>query len=519
MATKGGKTAKKATGAKKSARKQPRAAVAEPEGELITMDQAIEMLKTTRPTFYRWLRSGKVKGMKIGRQWRFYRKDIERFLKGEAPRVDLPASMKPLLKALHTRLKDVGGTDAPSKDANDVQQAVGLMISICVAMRGSDLHITSHLMPDLGDPKTVIRCRVDGVLHPIGDVDLRLLPAIIQEWKRMAACDVHETKLPQDGRIVVKIRTGKGDETKTLDLRVNFLPAALGESLTVRILDTSVVCLELDRIDYSTNVRGAIDRSLELPYGMIIVAGPTGCGKTTTLYCCLNRLASAESKLLSIEDPVEYFLPWVTQIGVNPQAGLTFKRAMIACLRSAPNTIMIGELRDGEMVDLAQRAALTGHLILTTMHTDNTAAALRRMLDVDADPVLTTDATRLVISQRLIRLLCKECSEAATPSAELLAQAAQAARDGGLDFGSLPQDYRKGVGCKRCNQTGYRGRTVIAEALEMSPSVAKAVHDDATTDAIRAIAVQQGMITLAADGVQRAAQGQTTLEEIFRAVR
>ena len=487
-----------------------------PAGELLDMNQAIEMLKTSRPTFYRWLRSGKIKGMKLGRQWRFYREDIERFLEGREPRIDLPADLTPLIKDLRQRVERLGAHDVSPDDADDVTRAVSLMIRLGVAMRASDLHIEPHMKDDTEGAVAVLRYRVDGVLHRAAEIDMRLLPAIDERFKAMAACDVHEKARPQDGRILIKLR----DTGKRIDLRVSFLFAALGPSLTVRILDPDVMRpLTLDRMGYSPRDRDRLVEALGAPWGLVLVTGPTGCGKTTTLYACLNRLATPDRKVMSVEDPVEFLLPGMVQMQLRPNAGVTFPVAVRSMLRSAPNVIMIGELRDRETAQMALVASLTGHLVLTTLHASDAALALVRLVEMGCDPFLVADATRLIIAQRLVRLLCRECSAGQPPPASRLEVAAQSARDGGLDWPSLPKAFRGPVGCAKCHQTGFRGRDVIAEAMEVTPEIGEALRRGAATDELRALAVRQGMTTMAADGIRRAAEGATSLDEVLRVLR
>jgi len=519
MAAKAGKKAGKA---EKQGRKAKRTAPPPPDSdaaisELIDMEEASKLLKTTRPTFYRWLRAGKIKGMKLGRQWRFYREDIERFLKGQGPRVDLPASLKPLIQTLRRRVKELGGKDPSRKDLNDVQCAVRLMVALGVALKASDLHVTAHIPEPGAECVGVLRCRLDGVLHRFAEIDLRLLPAIVEEWKRMAACDVRETKLPQDGRMVLKMADLKhGAGERVLDLRVCFVPAALAESVTARLLDPANVSLTLDRIDYAPSDRERLLEALGAPSGLIVVTGPTGCGKTTILYCCVSRLAGPGIKAMSVEDPVEYFLPWVTQIPVNHATGLTFSRLLRSMLRSDPDVILVGEIRNLEALQVSQQAVLTGHLVMTTLHTNDAASALTRMVDIGCVPFLVADTTRLVTSQRLVRVLCPHCSVKTEPPAELLDWATDAARAGGLDPAALPGNFKKAVGCERCASTGYKGRTLIAEMLEVSPKIREAVVRGGSTEEFRTLAVGEGMTTLIADGVRRAANGQTTLEEVRR---
>jgi len=487
-----------------------------PSGELLDMGQAIEMLKTSRPTFYRWLRQGKIKGMKLGRQWRFYREDIERFLRGQEPRVDLPADLKPLVRTLARRVEAAGAKDVSPADADDVSRAVSLMIRLAVAMEASDLHIEPHRSQDDRGAVAVLRCRVDGVLHPIAEFDVRLLPAIDERWKAMAACDVHEKVKPQDGRILIKL----ADCGKTVDLRVSFLHAVLGPSLCARVLDPDVVRpLDLDGLSYCDRDREQLVRAINAPWGLVIVTGPTGCGKTTTLYACLHRLATPDRKVMTVEDPVEFLLPGVVQTSLRPRQGVTFAVAIRSMLRSAPNVILVGEIRDPETAHLVCQAALTGHTVLTTLHANDAALALTRLVDMGLDPFLVADATRLVVAQRLIRKLCAACRTPATPQASRLDEAARLAAAGGLDWASVPRLFHGPAGCERCHQTGFRGREVIAEALEVTPEIGEALRRGISTDDLRTLAVRGGMTTMAADAIRRAAAGTTSLDEALRVVR
>jgi len=492
------------------------AQVTAPQGhaaeQLLTMNQAIELLKTSRPTFYRWLRQGKIAGTKVGRQWRFRRDDIQRFLAGQEPRIELRADLSPLVENLRRRVEALGATDVSSPADDEVARAVSLMIRLAAAMKASDIHIEPHKRQGGQVPVAVLRYRVDGVLHPAAEFDIRLLPAIDRRWKAMANCDVHEKTLPQDGRIEVRLN----DTGARLDLRVSFLWSVLGPSLTVRVLDARAARLELDRIGYAPHDRAKLLGSLDAPWGAIFVVGPTGCGKTTVLYACLNHLASPERKLMSVEDPVEFLLPGVVQVALRPRAGVTFPTVVRSFLRSAPNVIMVGEVRDLQTLQLVHQAALTGHLVLTTLHTDEAARALVRMVEIGSDPFLVADSTRLVVAQRLVRKLCPECSVEAQPLGSQLERAAELARAGGLDCAALPKAFREARGCPKCNLTGFRGRDVIAEVLEVTPEIGRALRRGASVDELRTLAIGQGMTTMAADGLRRAAKGETTIEEVFR---
>lgn len=478
------------------------------EGELLDMDEAIAMLKTTRPTFYRWLRTGKVKGMKVGRQWRFYKSDIERFLRGQEPKIELPTDIGPLLASLTDRLKDAGGEDPSRGDDSPVLRTVAVLISLGVRMRASDIHVEPY------EKTAVARVRVDGVLHKVAEFDLRLLGPIVEQVKRMANVDVHEKRLPQDGRIGIALK--QPDGTAELDLRVNFLPATMGEAITVRIIRRDEAALSLDRIGCAPADRDRLQRAIESPWGLVVVAGPTGCGKTTLLYACLNHLVRPAVKCMSAEDPVEYMIPGVVQVGINEQIGLTFERVVRSFLRSDPDVMLIGELRNSACLMVALQAALTGHLVMSTLHSNSAAGTLKRMVDMEAPPFVIGDATRLVSAQRLVRCLCPSCSVPADAPADQLDRAERLARAGGLDSNTLAKHFRKPVGCGECGQTGYRGRTLIAEMLEITPEVAQALRRGASVDEMRVIAVGQGMTTMAADGVRRAAEGRTTLDEVFR---
>ena len=490
-------------------------AAEEKEGEVIDMQEAIELLKTSRPTFYRWLRSGKIKGMKVGRQWRFYKADIEHFMRGEAPRISLAADITPLIKALDKWLKAAGIKKLPQGD-NEVQTAVRRMIAAALKGRASDIHITSHIPEGQADVQGVIRYRIDGVLHVAAEVDNRLMPAIIEEWKRMAACDVHETARPQDGRIMCKMSDFTPDMAgKSIDLRVSFLPAALGETATIRILDHSVILLKLKKIGLSEDNDSRIRHAMKLPWGIVVCTGPTGSGKTTTLYSCLQEVTEPGMKVMSVEDPVEYILPWVTQVQVRNAIGLTFKAVLRSMLRSDPDVILVGEIRDLETAQICVQAALTGHLVLSTLHTDSAASALTRMRDIGVDPFLIADSTKLVIAQRLIRRLCADCAKKTEPPDDMLEDAAEKAMAGGLKWHSLPSNWMQPTGCPKCHQTGFKGRLALMETLEVTPGIARAVRDGASSEELEAKAVKNGMLTMAADGIRRAAEGQITLRSVM----
>jgi len=483
---------------------------ARPATDLLDANEAMDLLKTTRPTFYRWLRTGKIKGLKVGRQWRFERTDVERFLKGEEPRIELRADIGPFVDELRSRADALGAPALTLPEETDLQIAISQVIRLGLVMRASDIHV--HPLAKEGGQahKAVVRYRIDGVLHPVAEFDIRLLAPIMQQWKSMSACDPHQLKKPQDARMMFDA----GD--KRLDLRLCFVPSTLGESLTCRILDRGGSILTLDQIDYAPGDRERLLRALRGPMGLMVLSGPAGSGKTTVLYSCLQHAAGPEVKVVTIEDPVEYVYPWMVQSQVDPSEGVTFSRLMRSALRSDPDVIMIGELRDGETANLALQAAMTGHLVLTTLHAHDTPRALARLVEMGCPPFVVGDATKLVLSQRLVRLLCPRCGKEGGIEPQRLARAEHLARVGGLDWDSLPKRFRIAAGCDQCRQLGYRGRNVIAELLEVTPEIDEALRHGASVNELRTIAVGQGMTTMAADGVRKAAEGKTSLDEVFR---
>ena len=478
---------------------------------LLSMDEAIGLLKTTRPTFYRWLRAGKISGHKVGRQWRFEKAEIDRFLKGEEPRIELRADIQPLIRQLESHVKKLGGKDVTLPAETQVQQAIKLMIELGFALGASDLHVEPMKKRIDSHKDTVhLRYRVDGVLHPTGEFDIRLLPAVIEQWKTLAMCNVHDPT-PQFGRLRFEMK-----DLGPRDIRLTFLPTGLGPSVTVRFMPMVGELAKLDDIDYAPSDRDKLLGAINSPLGLVIINGPTGSGKTTVIYCCLQHLARPELKVMTVEDPIEVYFPWMVQMQVNEEEGITFPSAARAILRSDPDVVAIGEVRTLEMLEICMQMALTGHLVITSLHAQDAAKALIRMLDVGARPDLMSNATQLVLSQKLVRVLCQHCSKPYTPDSTLLGRAAKVGTAGGLHMEDLPRSFRKPVGCKHCKQLGYHGRTVIAEVLEINAQIREALLRKASADEIRTIAVGQGMTTMAADGIRKAAKGVTSLEEVFR---
>jgi excisionase family DNA binding protein len=474
-------------------------------GDLLGMDEAIALLKTTRPTFYRWLKTGKLKGMKVGRQWRFYRNDVEGFLRGEGLRYDLPVGVEPLIAALRSRIGEKGASVSSLSDAEKLKLTAELIVRVGTVLKASDIHLDT--VRDSGR----LRYRVNGVLVVVAEFDAKLMPALIAAFKIMGKCEISVKNVPQDSRI--KFRSGETD----LDLLMNFLPSWGGETMNVRLLFTDIASVTLDALAAGNAVREELISALAAPSGIIVVSGPTVSGKTSLLYACVNHLATPERKVVAIEDPVEYPMPGVVQVSVNKGAGLTAANVLRAVMRSDPNVIVIGELNDPETADLACKAAMTGQLVLTTMHAKDTGHVITRLMDMGVAPRTLADSLRLVTSQRLVRKVCKECGTKDSPSDALLDWAKEAAAAGGAPRQSGERKYRKGAGCAKCGMSGFKGRSLVIESMKVGGDIAAAIREGDPGKA-RALAVKHGMRSQEADAVRQASEGVTSLAEARRAM-
>ncbi|MBW2149052.1 MAG: Flp pilus assembly complex ATPase component TadA [Deltaproteobacteria bacterium] len=370
---------------------------------------------------------------------------------------------------------------------------------IAQALRDSASDI--HFEPE--ENLTRIRYRIDGILYEIHNTPKRLQLPIISRIKIMSRMDIANRRTPQDGRFDIK------KENREIAIRVSTFPTVYGENVVMRLLDKSTALYRMDRLGLQKDDLERFEKLIHKPYGMILAAGPTGSGKTTTLYAILNRVNSVEKNIKTIEDPVEYRLNWVRQSQVNPRAGLTFATGLRAILRQDPDIIMVGEIRDQETAEIAVQAALTGHLVFSTVHTNDAAGALVRLADMGTEPFLISSSVIGIISQRLLRTICPECREAYTPSPAYL-------QNLGLGDGhNIPTLYR-GRGCSFCKNSGYRGRTGIFETLVVSDELREKIVERSSSAVIAAIAQQQGMRTLRQDAIQKALSGITTPEEAIR---
>ena len=380
-------------------------------------------------------------------------------------------------------------------DDTPVIKLVNTMIMQAVRDGASDIHIE----PD--QDLLRIRYRVDGMLHEVMSIPKHLHAGVISRIKIMADLDISEKRVPQDGRI--QMRIGEKD----IDLRLSTLPTIFGEKIVMRLLDKSSIKLGLGEIGFSPDTFKRFSGMIRRPYGLILVTGPTGSGKTTTLYAALNSINSIDKNIITIEDPVEYQLKVVNQVQVYPKVGITFATGLRSILRQDPDVIMVGEIRDTETANIAIQAALTGHLVLSTLHTNDAAGAIVRLVDMGAEPFLVASSLLCVVAQRLIRRICPRCKKAYQPPNDLL-----------ISLGVKMADisFMKGEGCQECRSTGYEGRDGIYELLGIDEGIRNLIVSKASSSAIRSHAISNGFVTLREEGIKRALKGQTTVEEVLR---
>jgi type IV pilus assembly protein PilB len=384
-----------------------------------------------------------------------------------------------------------------------IVKLVNAIMTQAVGDRASDVHL------EPAEHNVRIRFRVDGVLHePMPPAPKSIQGGLISRLKVMADLNIAERRVPQDGRISMKVGG------RALDLRVATLPTVHGEKVVIRVLDKSNALLRLEDLGFLENAYERFSDSFRKPYGAILVTGPTGSGKSTTMYSTLNILNEESKNIITVEDPVEYRLAGVNQMQVNPKAGLTFASALRSILRADPDIVLIGEIRDKETATIAIEAALTGHLVLSSLHTNDAPSAISRLVEMDVETFLVASAIDAVVAQRLARKLCERCRVVYQPEqAEL-----EAAGFPEWLWPEIPQLF-KAQGCPACSNTGYRGRIGLYEVMQMSEEIERLTVERASADAIRNVAVQQGMMTLRDDGLEKARMGITTLDEVARVVK
>ena len=394
-----------------------------------------------------------------------------------------------------------GGTSSAEGDTADapIIKMVSMMLLEAYNMRASDIHLEPL------EKRFRVRFRIDGVLHEMQNPPKKLQTAIISRLKIMTgSMSIAEKRLPQDGRIQVKM--GKG---KQIDLRVSTIPTNHGESVVMRILDKGSLTLGLPQLGFLSDDQEIFERLLMLPDGILLVTGPTGSGKTTTLYGCLHYINKPDKKLITVEDPVEYQMAGINQVQVNADIGMTFPAALRSMLRQAPNIIMIGEIRDLETANIAINASLTGHLVFSTLHTNDAPSAVARLVDIGVQPFLVSSAVRAIMAQRLVRKLCQNCKQ----PYELTEAEIESL---GLDATQLSDaTIMKGVGCDNCKHLGYRGRIGIFEIFEIDDDVRHMINEKASTIELRKRAREMGMRTLREDGIRKVLAGLTSAEEVI----
>jgi type IV pilus assembly protein PilB len=368
------------------------------------------------------------------------------------------------------------------------------LMSRAIVMRASDIHIEPH------HRKVRVRFRIDGLLQEVMVIPKDLQHPLISRIKILASLDIAERRMPQDGRCTMISSQGE------FDFRVSTYPSVYGENVVIRILDKSSATIDLQRLGISESALKTLVPRVEDPQGMIVVTGPTGSGKTTTLYSILHHLNSISRNIITIEDPVEYQLDGVVQGNVNPKAGITFATGLRSILRQDPDVILVGEVRDGETASIAVEAALTGHLVLTSLHANDSASAVTRLIDMGVEPFLIASSVTCCIAQRLVRSVCPKCREPYRPDPHALTRL-------GLSEDAV---YERGKGCEYCAKTGFRGRQGVFEALEITPEIRRMMLSGEHASAIRAEAERRGMQTLRADACSKIVEGVTTVEEVIR---
>jgi len=378
---------------------------------------------------------------------------------------------------------------------------VNMVLFQALKMRASDVHLQPY------EDRLQVRYRIDGILYDMEAVPKKVQEAVISRIKVMGKMDIAERRLPQDGRATIKLGDGE------VDIRISSVPTSQGERIVMRLLDLTARLLELQEIGLDDDDLKLVDRYIHYTHGIIMVTGPTGSGKTTTLYAALQRINSSQKNVITIEDPIEYHLDSISQIQVNVKKGLTFAAGLRSLLRQDPDIMMVGEIRDEETARIATQAALTGHLVFSTLHTNDAAGAVARMLNFGIEPYLVSSSVLVVIAQRLVRLICPECKVAFEPQESDVRELGEIA----LEVSDLPGGkLHRGTGCPNCFQTGYTDRSAIYEILPVEEAVKQQIMDRASANVIKRSSIDRGCRTLRMDGATKVVKGQTTVEEVLR---
>ncbi len=417
---------------------------------------------------------------------------------------ELEAEYRSVLVKEDERGEEILTVDHPAEDQSPAVKLLDSILLSAMQRRASDIHI------EAADRATSVKFRVDGILVPAMEpLDIKLHAPLVSRLKVMSDLDIAERRVPQDGSFRMRL------DRKTVDFRVSILPSVFGESVVIRILDRDAITagvssLRLDRLGFNEEDLKRFRRAITRPYGMVLVTGPTGSGKTTTLYAAISEMNTKEDKLITIEDPVEYQLAGIVQIPVNEKKGLTFARGLRSILRHDPDKIMVGEIRDSETAQIAIQSALTGHLVLTTVHANNVFDVIGRFASMGIDSYNFLAALNCVLAQRLVRIICPSCREAVRLDPAL-------AEESGLDYEHYKEsDFYQGKGCRHCHGTSYRGRKCITEFLDLTDEIKEMILAERPLSEIRYRAVTDGMITLRQSAIKKVLNGETTLKEINR---
>ena len=427
-------------------------------------------------------------------------RDVEAVI---SPKAEVEAAMAKLYAAeasadVQTRDEMSGFDDGnPEDDDSAVVKLANMIITTAIKMKASDIHIEPM------EKEFRVRYRIDGALRKMDSPPKRLQGSIISRFKIMSKMKISEKRIPQDGRIQISVGG------KDLDLRVSSVPTNHGESIVMRILDKTNLSLGLPQLGFLTDDQATFERLIKLPDGVVLVTGPTGSGKTTTLYACLGQINTPDKKLITVEDPVEYQMSGINQVQVNKDVGLDFSAALRSILRQAPNIVMIGEIRDAETADIAMEAALTGHLVFSTLHTNDAPSAVTRLLDIGVKPFLVASALRAAMAQRLVRAICEKCKQEYTPTERELKMLGSIAK-------TMPEHMYHGAGCDKCGRSGYKGRKGIFEIFKVDDTIQRLIFDHAPATLLRQRAREMGMRTLREDGMLKVASGMTSLAEVLR---
>ncbi|MDP3302480.1 MAG: GspE/PulE family protein [Sulfuricurvum sp.] len=413
-------------------------------------------------------------------------------------KIELKDSVKELVNNIRNELRNIGSVEE-QQEASSILQLIDVILKACIKARASDIHIEPT------EKNCVVRGRVDGKLSEIFIFDRDIYPPLASRIKLLANLDIAERRKPQDGRFSALVMDAE------FDFRLSTLPILYGESIVMRILDKTKALVKLEESGMDQESYKKLIKSLQSPFGIILVTGPTGSGKTTTLYGALNELRNVEDKVITVEDPVEYRMNLIQQVQVNPKVGLSFADALRSILRQDPDKIMIGEIRDHETLEIAIKAALTGHLVISTLHTNDAISAIPRMIDMGIEPYLISGALVAIQAQRLIRKICRHCKKEVDIPTSLREEYNQL----------IPADtvFHAGVGCKECNGSGYMGREMICEVLPISEQLSSLIARGGSKDEILKLAQAEGFIGMFENGMNKAVEGITTIDEILKVAK